>query len=163
MKTQLRKIWESRAPRERTVITVAAALIGVALYGWLMQAGGQAYTQLRTRVTALQSQTTRLEQQAIELEHLRATPVKSTSQTDLHTLVHAHANATGLSRSLVKIEAPDADQVIVTFGAVAFPDWLDWIASLKAQQVRIDSCRIAALSTPGMVSVTAALLRPRPR
>ncbi|MDP2144736.1 MAG: type II secretion system protein GspM [Gallionella sp.] len=163
MKTQLRKIWESRAPRERTFIAVAAALLGVALYWWLVQAGGQAYTQLRTRVAALQSQTARLEQQAIELEHLRAAPVKSTSQTDLHTLVQAHASAAGLSRSLVRIEVGDADQVIVTFGAVAFPDWLAWIASLKAQQVRIDNCRIEALSTPGMVSVTATLLRPQPR
>lgn len=163
MKAHLLEFWQSRAPRERTVIAVAATLLGVALYGWLLLSGGQAYAQLRSRVTALQSQAIRLEQQATELEHLRAAPLKSASQTDLHALVQAHAGAAGLSRALVRIEAPDANQVIVAFGAVAFPDWLNWIASLQAQQVRVDSCRIEALTTPGMVSVNATLLRAQPR
>jgi type II secretory pathway component PulM len=74
-------------------------------------------------------------------------------------LVQTQAEAAGLSRTLVKIDAPDANQVVVVFGAVSFTDWLNWVTSLKSQQVRLDTCRVEALSTPGMVSVTASLLR----
>ena len=58
---------------------------------------------------------------------------------------------------------PDADQVVAVFGAVAFADWLNWISTLKSQQVRLDTCRIEALSTPGLVSVTATLVRAKPQ
>lgn len=49
--------------------------------------------------------------------------------------------------------------MVVIFGAVAFADWLNWVAGLKSQQIRLDACKIEALSTPGMVSVAATLLR----
>lgn len=159
MRAQLRKLWESRAPRERIVITILVAVIGVTLYWWLVQSGGRTHTQLRASVATLRVQATRLEQQATELERLRATPVPAASQSDLRTLVQAQAGAAGLSNALVKIDAPDANQVVVVFGAVAFADWLNWVASLQAQQVRLDTCKIEALSTPGMIGVTATLLR----
>lgn len=163
MKTQLRKVWESRAPRERTVIAILAVVLGVALYWWLVQYGSREYMRLRVSVATLHAQSGRLEQQAAELARLRATPPMQASQTDLHTLVQAQAGAAGLSRALMKIDAPDANQVVVVFGAIAFADWLNWVVSLKSQQVRLDTCRIEALSAPGMVSVTATLLRAKPQ
>ena len=159
MRTRLRRLWESRAPRERAIIAALAVMLGAVLYVWLVQSAERARVQLHTSVTTLRAQAARLERQAAELERLRATPATPASQTDLRTLVQAQAGAAGLSRALVKIDASDADQVVVVFGAVAFADWLNWVASLKSQQVRLDTCRIEALSTPGMVSVTATLLR----
>ena len=58
-----------------------------------------------------------------------------------------------------RIDAPDANQVQVVFGSVAFADWLAWIASLQTQHIRLDSSRIEALSTPGLVGVTATFVR----
>jgi len=159
MKAQLRKAWESRAPRERAVIVALAALLGVVLYGWLVQSAGQARVQLRTSVTTLRAQAVRLDQQALEYRRLRVAPAATVSPTDLRTLVQAGAGDAGLARALVRIDAPDADQVVVVFGAVAFADWLNWIAGLKSQHVRLDACRIEALSTLGLVSVTATLVR----
>jgi general secretion pathway protein M len=163
MRAQLRKAWESRAPRERAIIAALAVMLGAALYVWLVQSAGQARAQLRTGVTTLRAQAARLEQQAAELERLRAAPAISASHTDLRTLVQAQADAAGLSRALARIDAPDADHVVVVFGAVAFADWLNWIVGLKSQQVRLDACRIQALSTPGLVSVTATLVRAKPQ
>ena len=159
MNAKLHSLWQSRAPRERVVIAVLAVLAGAASYVWLVQSVDQAHTRLRASVPALRAQAARLEQQAAELERLRSAPPASVSQTDLRTLVQALAGAAGLSRALVRIDAPDADQVVVVFGAVAFADWLNWVASLKLQQVRLDTCRVEALSTPGLVSVTATLVR----
>jgi len=159
MRAKLRTLWQSRAPRERVVIAVLAVLAGVASYVWLVQAADRAHTRLRASVPALRAQAARLEQQAGDLERLRSAPPAAASKTDLRTLVQAQAGAAGLSRALVRIDAPDANQVVVVFGAVAFADWLNWVAGLTAQQVRLEVCRVEALSTPGLVSVTATLVR----
>jgi general secretion pathway protein M len=159
MRAQLRKAWESRAPRERAIIAALAVMLGAALYVWLVQSAGQARVRLRTGVTALRAQAARLEQQAAEYERLRATPPVTASSTDLRALVQAQAEAAGLSRALQRIDAPDANQVQVVLGAMTFADWLNWVASLQSQQVRLDTCRIEALSTPGLVSVTATFTR----
>ena len=159
MRAQLHKAWESRAPRERVIIAALAAILGTVLYVWLVQSAWQARMQLRTSVTSLRAQAARLDQQALEYGRLRVAPAATVSPTDLRTLVQAGVDAAGLARALVRIDAPDADQVVVVFGAVAFADWLNWIAALKSQNVRLDACRIEALSTPGLVSVTATLVR----
>ena len=159
MNAKLRALWQSRAPRERVVIAVLVVLAGVASYVWLVQAADRAHTRLRASVPALRAQAARLEQRAGDLERLRSAPPAAASKTDLRTLVQAQAGAAGLSRALVRIDAPDANQVVVVFGAVAFADWLNWVAGLTAQQVRLDVCRVEALSMPGLVSVTATLVR----
>ena len=161
MRAQLRKAWESRAPRERVIIAALAAILGTVLYVWLVQSAWQARMQLRTSVTSLRAQAARLDQQALEYGRLRVAPAATVSPTDLRTLVQAGVDAAGLARALVRIDAPDADQVVVVFGAVAFADWLAWIDGLQAQQIRLDACRIEALATPGLVSVTATLARPK--
>ena len=163
MNATLRTLWQARAPRERLVIAVLAVLVGVALYVWLVQSAYQAHTRLRASVPALRAQAARLDQQAAELERLRTAPPPSASTTDLRTLVQAQAGAAGLSGALGQINAVDDNQVVVVFGAVAFADWLNWVASLKSQQVRLDACRVEALSAPGLVSVTATLVRTKPQ
>lgn len=163
MRARLRKLWESRAPHERTVAIILTVVLVAVLYLWLVQSADHARERLTTSVTTLRAQNVHLEQQAAEYRRLRAMPPPSASQTDLRTLVQAQASAAGLSRALVKIDAPDANQVQVVFGAVAFADWLAWISNLQSQQVRLDTCRIEALSTPGLVSVAATLMRTKPQ
>jgi general secretion pathway protein M len=159
----LRQAWGSRSPRQRTAITVLVAVLGIALYAWFVQSVGQARVKLGTSVTMLRAQALRLDQQAIEHARLSATPPATASSTDLRKLVQNRIDAAGMSRALTRMDVPDADQVVVVFGAVAFADWLDWIASLQSQQVRLDACRIEALATPGLVSVTGTLARPKSR
>lgn len=141
------------------IITAFFAVLGVALYAWLLLSGGQARLHLRTSVTALRAQAENLDQQASEYNRLRAMPLPAISPTDLRTLIQSRITDTVLARSLVRIDASDADQVVVVFDALAFTDWLNWINSLKAQSVRLDACRIEALTTTGMVSLTATLVR----
>lgn len=164
MKERLRNLWQSRAPRERVVIIALAAILGAALYLWLLQSAGRARLQLGSSVSALRAQAARLDRDADELQHLRAAPAVTLSQTDLRALVQAQAGAAGLSRGLLRNDALGANQVQVEveFGAVAFADWLALVAGLQAQQVRLDTCRIEALSTPGLVSVTATFARAKP-
>jgi len=163
MKAQLLKLWESRSPRERTIIAAAGVVLGIFIYVALVQTATRGRIQLRSNVLSLRAQANSLEQQAVELERVRAAPPLLASQTDLRTLVQSEAAAAGLSRSLVSIDALDANQVAVVFGAVAFADWHNWIVALNLQQVRVDACRIEAMSTPGLVSITATLARAKPK
>jgi type II secretory pathway component PulM len=137
------------------------AILGVALYLGLVQSAGRARVQLTKSVATLRAQAARLDQQAVELERLRATPPATASQTDLRALVQAQAGTAGLARALTRIDAQDANQVQVVFGSVPFADWLTWVVGLQSQQVNLDVCRIEALSTPGLVSVTATFIRAR--
>jgi general secretion pathway protein M len=161
MRAALRRAWESRAPRERMIIAVLAAILGAASYAMVLHSADRGRAQLRTSVATLRTQAARLDQQAAEHQRLRATPAPPASPTDLRTLVQARIDAARLSGALTRIDAPDADHVLVTFGAVSFADWLAWTAALQAQQVRLEAARIEALSAPGMVSATATLSRAR--
>ena len=75
--------------------------------------------------------------------------------------MQALAGTGAMAGTLLRIDARDADQVQVVFGSVPFADWLAWIATLQAQHIRLDTSRIEALTTPGLVSVTATLARPK--
>lgn len=157
----LRKRWQACTPRERTVLAWGAAVLAAALYLWLLQSASQARTKLTAAVTTLRTDAARLELHAAEVEHLRTLPAAPAASTDLRTLVQNQANAAGLSRALLGITIVDANQAQVAFGSVAFADWLAWVDSLHKQQVRLDTCRIEALSVAGLVSVTATLVRTR--
>ena len=163
MRARLRKVWESRSPRDRVLIAILAAVVAVVLYLWLLQSAQSSRTQLGASLSVLRAQALRLDQDATELERVRATPVPPSAQTDLRSLIQARADAAGLARALVRIDAPDANQVQVVFGAVTFAEWLAWVVSLQAERIRLDTGRIEALSTPGMVGVQATFMRAKPK
>ncbi|MBE0613914.1 MAG: type II secretion system protein M [Burkholderiales bacterium] len=155
------KLWESRSPRDRMIIVVLAAIVGVALYLLLVQSAYRGRAQLGSSLSVLRTQALRLDADANELARARAAPASPAPQSDLRTQVQTLAGSAGLAGALLRIDARDADQVQVVFGSVPFADWLIWIASLQAQRIRLDTSRIEALSTPGLVSVTATLARPK--
>jgi general secretion pathway protein M len=159
MRARLGKAWKSRSPRERAIIAVLVIVLGAALYGWIAQSAGRSRAQLSTSVATLRAQAVRLDQQALEYDRLRAAPAATASPTDLRTLLQARVGDAGLSRAVLRMDATEANQVKVVFGAVPFADWLAWVESLQSQQVRLDSGRIEALSTPGLVSVNATFTR----
>jgi len=97
MRARLRKLWESRSPRDRVVIAILAAVVGAALYLWLAQSAYRARTQLGASLTVLRAQAIRLDLDATELARVRAIPAPPASQTDLRTLVQARAEAAGLA------------------------------------------------------------------
>jgi len=160
MKATLSRVWESRSPRDRRIIAISIAVFILILYLMLVQSAGKAQTSLQKSVMDLHTQETFLNDQAIEYNRLRNMSVITTSPTDLHTLVQIRILDAGLSNDLLRINAIDANQVVVVFGAIAFSDWLHWIIDLKSQHIRVAKCRIEALSTSGQVSVTATLVRP---
>lgn len=141
------------------IIVGLAVLVIVTLYAYLLVSANRARPQLRASVLSLRTDAVRLEQYAGEVERLRAARPPTVSQTDLRTLIQAQAESAGLASALVRIDAPEPNRVQVVFGAVPFPDWLNWVVALNAQSIRLETCRVEALSKPGLVSVTATFIR----
>lgn len=158
---RLRSFWQACSNGERLLIASLAVLVSAGFCLWLIHAVDRSRLDLRTAtVPALRERVRLLERQAAEYERLRAAPPATVSPTDLRLLVQTQAGAAGLSKALLSTEAADANQVKVVFGSIAFADWLTWLGNLQAQNVQVETCRIEALTTPGLVSVTATLVRP---
>ena len=110
-------------------------------------------------VAALRVQAARVDQQAAEIERLRAAARTSAPQRDLRELVEGEARAAGLA--LASLNVRSADEVEAVLANVPFTGWIAWLSTLQAQQVRVQRARIEALAMPGMVSVTASFTRGR--
>jgi len=162
MKAKLLEIWSARSPVERAATIGAAVIVGIVLYAWFVNSADRARTQLRATITVLRAQAAGLEQQATELDRLRAKPPAPASTVDLRAAVQAQIDSAGLSGIVTRMEVRDANHVQVTLGAVAFAEWLALAGVFEAQQIRVESCRVEALSNPGLASVTATLARARP-
>lgn len=152
-------MWLSRTLRERVLVAALIAVVGAALYVWLVQSAERARAKLRTDVTELKRQAARIEHQAAEMVRLRAASPAVVSQTDVLVLARNQAAASGISRTLVRLDAPEANRAVTVFGSVPFDLWLGWVATLQSQHVHLESARIEAQSQPGLVSATATLTR----
>jgi general secretion pathway protein M len=157
---QLLKFWQSRAPRERIVLVVIAVILSVALYLWLLQTTGRARAQLKDRIPLLHTQMAQLDHNAADYEQARHAPAIKSASGDLRTVAQAEAETAGISRRVIRMDVVDANQIQAVFGDVPFASWLTWISNLQTRQVRLDSCRIEASSQPGLVNISATLIRP---
>lgn len=163
MRKRLHDWWRARAPRERAVLGALAALLAALVYASWVHSAADAGARLGARVAGLRAQAERLDRQAQEIYRLRAAPAAAASGMDLRALVQAQVDADGLAGALTRLDRVDVAHVQVSFGAVGFARWLDWVAKLQAQQVRLDTVRIEALAAPGQVSASATFERPERR
>lgn len=156
----LRTMWESRAPRERRVLAILLGVTGVVLYLWLLSSAQHARTRLQASVEQLRTDAVHVDQDAGEIERLRALRPPAMLQGELRTLLEAQLTSSGLAGSLVSLQAVDPGQVKLVLGAVSFADWLACVDQLRFQQVQLAETQVVALPAPGMVGVTATFVRP---
>ncbi len=157
-----RRLLSGRGARERVVLALLVCVAVAACYAWFIDTAQRARARLEAGAATLRTQVRVLESQAAEAERLRALAPVRASRTELRALVQAQAESAGLARALVRVDVLDAGRVQVVFGAVRFSDWLAWVAAMQAQQARVESTRVEAMSAPGLVSVTTTLVRGAP-
>lgn len=159
MKALLIQFWRARAPRERLVLGGGAALLVLALgyaYGWLPMQRDAA--QMRKELPQLRVQARQLQQDAAEVAQLRAQPVVARTVDSLASIVEQRAVAGGLRERIESIAALDTRHVRVVLPQVAFDTWVAWLGELQANDgIRVESARIEASGTAGVVKVEAVL------
>lgn len=165
MSKDVRAAWQSRSPRERLILVLAAVFVLAVLYVSYIQSASHARTQLDHSVSRLRAEVGRTHRIGDEIVRLRALPPANqpSRSSDIRAVIQSSIDSAGLASSLRSIEPLDAGQVRVTFGAVPFVDWVTWVDAMQtAQQLRLDATRIEALTTPGIVSATATFARSGP-
>lgn len=160
MSSRLRALWTSRSPGERRWLALLAVMLAAALYLALLLSAQRSRLLLQPEVANLRAQAVIVDASAAEITRLRALPVTPATGSDLRLLVQAQVESAGLGQALTGVEALGANRVRTTFAAVSFSDWLAFVEKLQAQQVRLESTRIEAQPTPGLVAVTATFVRP---
>ena len=159
MKALLIQFWRARAPRERLVLGGGTALLLLALgyaYGWLPMQRDAA--QMRKELPQLRVQARQLQQDAAEVARLRAQPAVARAVSSLTAAVEQRAVAGGLREHFESITAQDPRHVRVVLPQVALDEWVVWLGNLQANDgIRVESTRIEASDTAGVVKVEAVL------
>lgn len=140
-------------------MTLTTAVLIVCLATWLTVSGHRTTTALRGSLPALRMQALTVERQADEIEQLRLLPAPASADAALLPMVQEMATIAGLSAMLSTLDTLDNQRVVVTFGTIAFPVWIDWLNTLSMQGIRAENVSMETLLTPGLVSTTATLRR----
>ena len=145
--------WRMRPARERRLLAIGAAAVGVLLFvalAWLPVA--RAHERFERELPALRASVEALRQQAQEVRRLRSIPV-------------APAAAAAPAGSLpplpgAQVSVPSPGRVRLAAADVAFAALLDWLAAAEAAQgLHVESAHIEALPTTGRVRADITLAR----
>jgi general secretion pathway protein M len=146
--------WTARAPRERLALVLAAAVVGLALaYVLIYEPLAKSRAALEKRLPATRAEARLMQAQVIEIERLRK-QAPTPGQASLVGRLNATAAARGLRAGLAEIGALDAERARVA-GSVPLAAWLDWLAELEGQGVRVVTGRIVPGGQGGTVTVEA--------
>ncbi len=165
MKQGWSAFWQQREPRERAIIAGGAALLIIALlYAFVWEPIVQDRERLQTRVPQLIASARQIEQDASEIERLRALPRAPVSAQGLQSAIEQSAAASNLRDKITRVAADGNNRSRVQLAAVAFDQWLSWVAKLQNEQrIRVEAAQVEALAEPGMVKVNAVFVSAQPK
>lgn len=151
--TALRTALASRSPRERRLILIAASVISLALFIALWEWTLSEQRRLQHQVPEAQAQLVRMQDDAAELLRLSRLPAATALDADtLAQTVRATAQARGLS---AKVDGLGQGVQVEARGT--FPNLVDWLATLQAEQ-RLRATRVDMnQQADGQVLLTATL------
>ena len=151
----MRAWWDSRAPRERTVLRAGAIVLALALAAVLWIEGERSRARLNAELPKLRASIAALERDAVEVQRLRATPAAQPSAASpLATLA---TNGGGLPGAQVAVLDDRRVQVAAT--DVAFGRLLEWLRNAQATHgMRVESAKLETLA-PGRVRAELLLTR----
>ena len=153
-------LWNSRSPRERSIVAAGAAILGVMLavaLVWLPLE--RARVRLAAELPGLRATVLALQRDADEVRRLRALPATiPANPAPLASLIAANSWARDLPG--VQLTVPDERHVKLTGADVSFTALLDWLAIAQAAHgLRVETARIDALPASGRVRAELTLER----
>jgi len=165
MKQGFTAFWQQREPRERAILAGGAALLLVALlYAFVWEPITQDRKRLQTRVPQLIASARQIEQDAAEIERLKALPRAPVSAQGLQSAIEQAAVAGNVREKITRVTTESNNRSRVQFAEVAFDQWLAWVATLQNEQrIRVEAAQVEALAEPGMVKVNAVFVSAHPK
>jgi len=159
MKENIAHFWQQRTHTERRTIMIGGSILTIALlYAFIWHPLTQERQRLRAALPHLRAAAAQMHFQAAEISRMRNLPPKSFNNNLRGALDFMSAHSAIGSPS---ISALDSGRARISFDAVAFDSWIEWVKMLQAEQgVRVESAEVFALAEPGMVKVQAVLSLP---
>ena len=155
--TAVGEFWSAREPREKRLLTIGGAVLGVALvYSVFFDPAYDGRAQLREEVPQLRAQLAQMQAEAREAHDLSAAaagvpPSGDALRQALTDSLAAH------SLQNVQITAI-GDSMQVRAKNVSFGDWIGWVDDARKQnKVQVSEANVTALDKPGQVDLDATL------
>jgi general secretion pathway protein M len=150
--------WNTLGARERRVALVLAAFLGVVLFYvliWSPVEGGLARS--RQRLSSVQAQLARVQEQAALVAALRAAP-RVEAPADAAAAVQQAAQRGALREQVKRVDAEGAGSVRVQIEGAPFPALMTLLVDLQRQAgLRVESATIERHSNPGSVNARLVL------
>lgn len=157
MKDVLGSYWLDRAPRERWVFGIGAAVLAAGIayaYVWLPVARER--ERLVMDLPRLRMQAQEMRAEALLIERLRSGA--GAASPDLKAALASVTARQEWSRMTPQVTAEANGRMRVSFASVAAKDWQAWIAALSAERaIRIEAVQIDALDTRGTITASTIL------
>ena len=153
------RFWQRLSAREQVIVGSGAGLVVIillAFYVW--QPLEKERTRLRASLPKLRTLAQQMQTDAVAVPKLKSTAKPPPLAGGLKEVVEQTASA---HRLQVTQASPEGNgKLNVSLASVPFDAWVKWLAILQAQHaIRLDACRVEALSQSGMVKVQAVLSR----
>lgn len=156
---QLRQWLEGLAPRERNLVYVAAALIGIAVvYFAVVLPTTSAVRQREARIAQKTSDVAWMRQVAPQVMAAAAAGAGTASNESLVVLVDRTARESGIGASIRDQSPAGQTGLQLRLEGAPFDVLMAWLASLQQQYgVRVDAAMIGAANAPGLVNASLTL------
>ena len=156
--------WNARAPRERLILTIGAAVVMVSLfYGVLWHPLNSQITQRRAALLEQHSTLQWMQQATDELQRLRSQGPQSTPDapgSSLLVVLESSAREHGIRDRITRMEPAGNDRVQLSLRDVNFDRTLQWIAALQQRHgMEISESSIVADDVRGNVDAALTLHR----
>jgi len=154
----LRDFWSQRAPRERLVLSVAAAvLLLVLVYLLLIEPAASGIPRLERSLPAARTQAEQLDRLLAEVASLKARPqVALVAPAEARASLERSLGAAGLKAAKI---APLADgDLQIAFANVSYATWSSWLAGAERELgAKAGVVTARATGTPGAADIEMSL------
>ncbi len=136
------RYWQGRTSREQWISGSLAVMVLLAVLVFRVWLPAQrARERLQTRLPVLLQQLAQMQQDALQMDHLRHALARDPSGGDWSKQLTASAAAHGLT--LQNMQSVDAQEASFSMDGVDFNRWLIWLASLQHDDhVFVSACQI---------------------
>lgn len=154
----IRAFWNEREPREKTILSLLALVVGVALvFLLLIEPAATGITRLERGLPQARAQAAQLDALLAEVKSLKArAQVATVTAQEARGAIEKSLAAAGLKASRI-VPLSDGD-LQLTFANVPYAAWATWVATTERELgARTTSVVAAGNATPGNVDVELAL------
>lgn len=151
--------WRGLQPRERTLISVGAAVLAVLFFYLLLWAPlHRELDRLRADTPKAAEQLAWMRSQAGRVNQLRAQSPTQLKGGGLLSFVEQSATAFNIKQNIKRVEPEGANAVRLVVDGVSFNNLVSWLGNLHKQGgVRVDNATFEAQASPGIVNARLLL------